>query len=90
MLPGSGAYFLHCAGLPARSSTWSRFDCEPSRRVPTWAFAYALAPLVSAHLDAGDVGGEEVDAVAVEVSTGAVVMLGGARVTVSSKDLRIA
>lgn len=53
-------------------------------------FACALAPLVRAHLHAGDVCGEEVDAVAVKVFTGAVVMLGGARVRVSSKDLRIA
>ena len=39
--------------------------------------------------DAGDVGGEEVDAVPVEVASGAVVVLGGARVGVPSQDLRV-
>jgi hypothetical protein len=41
-------------------------------------------------LHAGDVGGEEVDAVAVEVASGAVVVLGGPRVGVPSEDLRVA
>ena len=40
-------------------------------------------------LDAGDVGGEEVDAVAVEVAAGAVVVLGRAWVGVPGEDLRI-
>jgi hypothetical protein len=39
--------------------------------------------------DSGDVGGEEVNAVAVEVAAGSIVVLGGARVGVSSQDLGI-
>jgi hypothetical protein len=39
---------------------------------------------------AGDVGGEEVDAVAVEVAAGAVVVLGGAGVGVAGEYLRVA
>jgi hypothetical protein len=38
--------------------------------------------------DASDVGGEEVDAVAVEVAAGAVVVLGVAGVGVPGEDLR--
>src|SRR5680860_1478112 len=41
-------------------------------------------------LDAGDVGGEVVDAVSVEVASGAVVVLGGARVGVPGEDLGVA
>jgi hypothetical protein len=40
--------------------------------------------------DAGDVGGEEVDAVAVEVAAGSVVVLGGPRVGVTGEDLCVA
>ena len=40
--------------------------------------------------DAGDVGGEEVDAVTVEVAAGTVVVLGSPRVAVPGDDLRIA
>jgi hypothetical protein len=40
--------------------------------------------------DAGDVGGEEVDAVSVEVAAGAVVMLGRAGVGVAGEDLGVA
>jgi hypothetical protein len=40
--------------------------------------------------DAGDVGGEEVHAVAVEVAAGAVVVLGGAGVGVAGQDLGVA
>jgi hypothetical protein len=40
--------------------------------------------------DAGDVGGEEVGSVAVEVAAGAVVVLGGSRVGVTGEDLRVA
>jgi hypothetical protein len=39
--------------------------------------------------DAGDVGGEEVDAVAVEVASGSVVVLGGAGVGVTGEDLGV-
>ena len=39
--------------------------------------------------DSGDVGGEEVDAVSVEVAAGAVVMLGSAWVCMAGKDLGI-
>jgi hypothetical protein len=46
--------------------------------------------LLPAALDAGDIGGEEVDTVAVEVAAGAVVVLGGAGVGVPGEDLRIA
>jgi hypothetical protein len=35
-------------------------------------------------------GGEEVDAVSVEVAAGAVIVLGGSRVGVAGKDLRVA
>ena len=41
-------------------------------------------------LHAGDVGGEEVDAVAVEVAAGAVVVLGGSWVGMAGEDLRVA
>jgi len=40
--------------------------------------------------DAGDVGGQEVDAVAVEVAACAVVVLGGRRVGVPGEDLGVA
>ncbi len=39
--------------------------------------------------DAGDVGGEEVDAVAIAVAAGPVVVLGGAGVGVPGEDLRV-
>lgn len=39
--------------------------------------------------DSGDVGGEEVDTVAVEVAAGAAVVLGGAWVGVPGHDLRV-
>ena len=38
---------------------------------------------------AGDVGGEEVDAVAVKVAARAVVVLGGARIGVPGQDLGV-
>ena len=41
-------------------------------------------------LDAGNVGGEVVHAVAVEVASGAVVVLGGAWVSVPGEDLSVA
>ena len=41
-------------------------------------------------LDAGDVGGEEVDALAVEVVAGSVVVLGVSRVGVAGQDLGVA
>ena len=40
--------------------------------------------------DAGDVGGEELDAVSVEVAAGAVVVLGGSGVGVAGEDLGVA
>jgi hypothetical protein len=49
----------------------------PSRRAPRRSYA-------------GDVGGEEVDAVAVEVAAGAVVVLGGPWVGVPGEDLCVA
>jgi hypothetical protein len=45
---------------------------------------------VGAVSNAGDIGGEEVDSVAVEAAAGAVVMLGGAGVGVAGGDLRVA
>lgn len=39
--------------------------------------------------DAGDIGGEEVDAVSVEVAAGPVVVLGGAWVGVAGQDLGV-
>ena len=41
-------------------------------------------------LDTSDVGGEEVNAVPVEVAAGAIVVLGGAEVGVSGEDLGVA
>jgi hypothetical protein len=41
-------------------------------------------------LDAGDVGGEEVNPVTVEVASGSVVVLGGPGVGVSGEDLGVA
>ena len=46
--------------------------------------------LPSSRLDAGDVGGEEVDSVAVEVASGAVVVLGGPGVGMAGEDLGVA
>jgi hypothetical protein len=46
--------------------------------------------LRSVRLDAGDVGGEEVDTVPIEVAPGAVVVLGRSRVGMSSEDLGVA
>jgi hypothetical protein len=55
---------------------------QPDR--PTCVLAHRLD-----RSDADDVGGEEVDAVAVEVAVDAVVMLGGTGVGVSGEDLRV-
>jgi hypothetical protein len=56
-----------------------------------WADRMRLPPPGGvARSDAGDVGGEEVDAVAVEVAAGAVVVFGGAGVGVAGEDLRVA
>jgi len=41
-------------------------------------------------LDAGDVGGQEVDAVSVKVAAGTVVVLGRAWVGVTGEDLGVA
>jgi hypothetical protein len=40
-------------------------------------------------LHAGDVGGQEVDAVAVEVAAGTVAVLGGSRIGMSHEDLGV-
>ena len=45
---------------------------------------------VGVALDASDVGGEEVDAVAVQVAAGAVVVLGRARIRMPGEDLGVA
>jgi hypothetical protein len=45
--------------------------------------------LSAAWLHAGEVGGEELDAVPVEVAAGAAVVLGGPGVGVSGEDLRV-
>ena len=57
-------------------------DVPPKMRV-------VLSEWIGRRSDAGDVGGEEVDAVAVEVAAGAVVVLGGAWVGVASEYLYV-
>jgi hypothetical protein len=70
-------------------------SCRIHARVPEVRDAALLttvvAPLVRRRglLHAGDVGGEEVDAVSVEVAAGAVVVLGGAGVGVAGEDLGV-
>lgn len=59
-----------------------------NRRSPIWALSTMSG--ASASSDSGDVCGEEVDAVSVEVAAGSVVMLGGPRVGVPGEDLGIA
>ena len=54
------------------------------------ALCVKVGAIDAAPSDAGDVGGEEVDAVSVEVAAGAVVVLGGSRVGVSGEDLGVA
>ena len=49
-----------------------------------------MTHLLSNGLDAGDVGGEEVDSVAVEVAPCAVVVLGGPGVGMAGEDLGVA
>jgi len=53
---------------------------------PIWAESTRVGPGRS---DAGDVCGQEVDAVTVEVASGAVVVLGGAGVGVAGEDLGV-
>ena len=60
------------------------------RVAPEGATPDRLASLGRIVLDPGDVGGEEVDAVTVEVAAGAVVVLGGAGVGVAGEHLRVA
>ncbi len=65
----------------------------PPKLASIWAVSTWLSGLIGllgGCLRAGDVGGEEVDAVAVEVAAGAVVVLGGAGVGVSGEDLGVA
>lgn len=50
----------------------------------------ARVVLVRSRLDPGDVGGKELDAVAVKVSAGPVVVICGAWVGVSGEDLGVA
>jgi len=70
-------------------------SCRIHARVPEVRDASLLtrvvAPLVRRRrlLHAGDVGGEEVDAVSVEVASGAVVVLGGLGVGVAGEDLGV-
>ena len=59
------------------------------RVAPAEAMPERLASLGRIGLHPGDVGGQEVDAVAVEVAAGAVVVLGSARVGVPGQDLRV-
>jgi hypothetical protein len=49
-----------------------------------------MCSCAAGRLDPGDVGCEEVDAVAVEVAAGAVAVLGGAWVGISGEDLSVA
>src|SRR6478672_8000391 len=69
-------------GAPTESGRRS----APTGPRPIWAAGVALLEAS----DAGDVGGEEVNAVAVEVAAGAVVVLGGSRVGVPGENLRVA
>jgi hypothetical protein len=57
---------------------------------PTPVFLGGINPASrAARLDPGDVGGEEVDAVPIEVASGAVVVLGRSRICMSREDLGI-
>jgi hypothetical protein len=60
-------------------------ECSGSRPTVGLSYVDMLVALV-----AGDVGGEEVDAVAVEVAACSVVVLGGAGVGVAGEDLCVA
>ena len=69
------------------------FPCPPTAEPGILGGKDAALALVGTFwrlLHAGDVGGEEVDAVAVEVATCAVVVLGGTRVGVPGEDLGVA
>ncbi len=57
---------------------------------PATAPSRLLSGLAARRLDACDVGGEEVNSVAVEVTSGAVVVLGGSGVGVPREDLGVA
>ena len=57
---------------------------------PATAPSRLLSGLAARRLDACDVGGEEVNSVAVEVPSGAVVVLGGSGVGVPREDLGVA
>lgn len=88
---------------PLRKGTWfltgstepcgSAHDASPApprlsgRNGRTWPTGLSCRAGCS---DAGDVGGEEVDAMAVEVAAATVVVLGGAGVSVPGQDLGVA
>ena len=71
------------------------------RTAPFWVQGSAIEVAIGGEVDlplvvarpgsyACDVGGQEVDAVAVEVAAGAVVVLGGPGISVTGEDLGIA
>ena len=90
-LPGSRAVKSEdacCAAIPACPT----MQVEEAEGASFWAErtrpCRRLA--VSVGLDASDVGGQEVDAVAVQVAAGAVVVLGRARIRMPGEDLGVA
>ena len=77
-----------------RRLRFGRFNpggCRPVNEIGMAASQWAESTLVRpGRLDAGDVCGQEVDAVSVEVASGAVVVLGGAGAGVTGEDLGVA
>src|SRR3954467_14933104 len=65
-------------------------DQRPASAGPCVLLGGVDVPPLANQLDAGDVGGEEVDAVAVQVATGAVVVLGSPGVGMAGQDLNVA
>ncbi len=100
--PGPGAIPLPSAAPPgarargrrrsgASSPVASPFDCVLRSAYEGALYGWSRRSVPrSVRLDAGDVGGEEVDAVPIMVASGAVVVLGGSRVGMSSEDLGVA
>ena len=68
----------------------ARIRAPQAGSAAAWGKALTGLARGTAASDAGDVGGEEVDAMSVEVAAGAVVVLGGSRVCVAGEDLRVA
>ena len=78
-----------CLGMSAElswSPLWNTGATEAKCPLSFWTELTSW----TGYLYAGDVGGEEVDAVAVEVAAGPVVVLGGPGVSMPSEDLGVA